>query len=95
MWRRPQGLSLGSLLTISLMGAVQVQAATPVIAPSVPGRIEPNLIREQIERDQQQKATEERANRVQVPSLRGDAPADRTRCTRVYPGYGRPCASRP
>ena len=76
MWRRPQGLSLGSLLTISLMGAVQVQAATPVIAPSVPGRIEPNLIREQIERDQQQKATEERANRIQVPSLRGDAPAD-------------------
>lgn len=75
-WRRPKGVSLSSLLTISLLGAMQAQAAPDVPTSSVPGRIEPNLIREQIERDQQQKAIEDRANRVLVPALRGDAPAE-------------------
>lgn len=79
-WQRPRydlrGYSLSSLLTISLIGAVQAQAATVLPAQSAPGRIDPNLIREQIERDQQQKAIEERANRLLVPALRGEAPAD-------------------
>ncbi|WP_373185941.1 ShlB/FhaC/HecB family hemolysin secretion/activation protein [Halopseudomonas sp.] len=41
-----------------------------------PGLIDPNLLREQIERPQQQRLTEERAKRIEVPALQGEQPAD-------------------
>lgn len=51
------------------------QAAQP-IAPQIPGLVNPNLQREQVEQIQQQQRIEERARQTQVPALRGDAPAD-------------------
>ncbi len=69
MTRRCSWLFLAGLASSAL------QAAEP-IAPQVPGLVNPNLQREQIEQIQQQRRIEERARRTQVPALRGDSPAD-------------------
>jgi hemolysin activation/secretion protein len=63
-------------LSVSLVGAVQAQVVPNLPAESVPGRIDPNLQRQQIENNQQQRQIEERAKRLQVPALKGDAPPD-------------------
>lgn len=56
-----------------LLLAVQVQAATPPPA-GVPGQIDPNLQRNQQEQIQRQREIEERARRIEVPALQGEAP---------------------
>ncbi|VXD02032.1 conserved exported hypothetical protein [Pseudomonas sp. 9AZ] len=62
-------------LMLVMLVSISVQAAQP-IGPQVPGLVNPNLQREQVEQIQQQQRIEERARRTQVPALRGDAPAD-------------------
>lgn len=66
-----------SVLAVAVMvGAGVGQAATlPSGVPAnIPGQLDPTLQRQQIEQIQQQRQDQERANRVQVPALRGDTP---------------------
>lgn len=58
---------------LGLLLAAPLQAA-PIIPPNVPGQLDPNLQRNQQEQIQRQKEIEERAQRIEVPALQGDAP---------------------
>lgn len=71
------GLGVAGLLLVA-----QVQAATPPPA-GVPGQIDPNLQRNQQEQIQRQREIEERARRIEVPALQGDAPE-----TQLLPSAG-------
>ncbi len=62
---RRSGLGVLGLL---IAAQVQAQAVTPS-----PGQIDPNLQREQQERFLRQQEIEERARRIEVPALRGEA----------------------
>nr|WP_272887438.1 ShlB/FhaC/HecB family hemolysin secretion/activation protein [Stutzerimonas stutzeri] len=59
-------------LGLALLLAGEAQAQVP--PAGVPGQIDPGLQREQLERNQRQQAIEERARRVVVPALKGEAP---------------------
>ena len=59
--------------TLGLLMAVPLQAA-PLIAPNLPGQLDPNLQRNQQEQIQRQKEIEARAQRIEVPALQGDTP---------------------
>lgn len=61
------------LTVFGLLIAAQAQAATPIPA-GVPGQIDPNLQRNQLEEIQRQREVEARAQRIQVPALQGEAP---------------------
>lgn len=61
----------GALSTIGLLMAAQVQAQ---VAPTVPGLLDPNLQRGQQEQILRQQEIEERARRIEVPALQGEAP---------------------
>jgi hemolysin activation/secretion protein len=71
-------VSSRSLALVLLVSAGVGQAATlPSGVPAgIPGQVDPTLQRQQLERNQQQRLDDERAKRVQVPALRGDAPAE-------------------
>lgn len=66
--RHWSGLTVAGLLI-----AAQAQAATPISA-GVPGQIDPNLQRNQLEEIQRQREVDARAQRIQVPALQGEAP---------------------
>lgn len=61
----------GALSTIGMLMAAQVQAQ---VAPTVPGLLDPNLQRGQQEQILRQQEIEERARRIEVPALQGEAP---------------------
>ena len=61
------------LTVFGLLIAAQAQAATPIPA-GVPGQIDPNLQRNQLEEIQRQREVEARAQRIQVLALQGEAP---------------------
>lgn len=61
------------LTVFRLLIAAQAQAAAPIPA-GVPGQIDPNLQRNQLEEIQRQREVEARAQRIQVPALQGEAP---------------------
>lgn len=65
------GRRLGMLVGLSCVGAL-AQAA-PLLPAGIPGRIDPNLQREQQEQILRQREVDERARRVQVPALRGES----------------------
>ncbi len=65
-----------SWLVLTSLAAGPLPALAETIAPQVPGLVNPNLQREQIEQIQQQRRIEERARRTQVPALRGEEPED-------------------
>ena len=58
-------------LSLALLLAGHAQAQVP--PAGVPGQIDPGLQREQIERNQRQQAIENRAKRLVVPALKGEA----------------------
>ncbi len=65
----------GLAMALMVSAAVAQAATLPSGVPAgIPGQIDPTLQRQQIERIQQQRADEERANRTQVPALRGEMP---------------------
>ena len=65
-----------SWLVLTSLAAGPLPALAETIAPQVPGLVNPNLQREQIERIQRQRTEDERARRVEVPALRGEAPEE-------------------
>lgn len=73
--RRPWHNAVGcrGLGALSLMLLVASAAQAQVPPEGVPGQIDPGLQREQIERNQRQQAIEDRARRLVVPALKGEA----------------------
>lgn len=70
-WRRVYGPCLAVGVMASSAGAL-----AQAIPPQGVGQFDPNLQREQLERNQRQQAIEERARRIEVPALQGEAPAE-------------------
>ncbi len=69
----------GAGLGVLFAATAQAQAVPPGFPPgTAAGQIDPGLQREQLERNQRQRIIEERARRVEVPALQGEAPAVQT-----------------
>lgn len=61
------------ILALLLAGGAQAATLPPA---GIPGQVDPSLQREQIERIQRQRTEDERARRIEVPALRGEAPEE-------------------
>lgn len=61
----------GVMVALSAQGAPVLSTGIPA---GVPGQLDPNLQREQLEQIQRQREIDERAKRIQVPALKGEAP---------------------